>query len=125
MFQLIDDLLPDPATTSTVAAFRGPAIRWAISSLIVAFPVFLWVSVIAGREARADEGKRGSIVRKWLTYLTLFITAGVLIGDVIALVYNLLGGELTARFVLKVLTVGLIAFAVFGYYLRGERTARS
>jgi hypothetical protein len=40
-----------------------------------------------------------------------------LIGDFMALVYNLLGGELTARFALKVLTVGVIAGTMFWYYL--------
>ena len=34
-----------------------------------------------------------------------------------ALVYRLLGGELSLRFVLKVLVVGVIAGGVFGYYL--------
>jgi hypothetical protein len=45
----------------------------------------------------------------------------VLLGDLIALVYNLLGGDLTARFVLKVLTIGVIAGAVFAYYLTDLR----
>ena len=38
-------------------------------------------------------------------------------GDLITLVYNVLGGELTVRFVLKVITVAAIASTVFGYYL--------
>jgi hypothetical protein len=56
-------------------------------------------------------------VRKWLTYATLFIAASVLVADLSTLVFNLLGGELTMRFLLKVATVGIIAGAVFGYYL--------
>ena len=63
-----------------------------------------------------DPIKRASKIRRWLTYMTLFITAGFIIGDLIALVNNLLGGGLTWRFVLKVLTVAIIAGAVFGYY---------
>jgi membrane protein YqaA with SNARE-associated domain len=46
-----------------------------------------------------------------------------LIGDVITLIYNFLGGELSARFVLKILTVAVIAGGVVAYYLadiRGE-----
>jgi hypothetical protein len=65
-------------------------------------------------------------VRRWLTYLTMFVAASILIGDVISLVYTVLGGELTVRFVLKVLTVGAIAGSVFGYYmwdLRGDEEA--
>ena len=51
------------------------------------------------------------------TYLTLFVAASVLIGDFITLVYNLLGGELTTRFMLKVLTIAVIAGTIFFYYL--------
>jgi hypothetical protein len=49
------------------------------------------------------------------------VAACALIGDVTTLVYNLLGGELTVRFVLKVLTVGIIAGTAFTYYLRDLR----
>ena len=50
-------------------------------------------------------------------YLTLFVAAGVLIGDLTTLVYNVLGGELTVRFLLKVATVAAIAGAIFSHYL--------
>ena len=63
-------------------------------------------------------------MRRWLTYLTLFLAAIALVSDMITLVYNLLGGELTLRFVLKVVIVGAIAGSIFSYYLldlrRGE-----
>ena len=66
-------------------------------------------------------------MRRWLTYLTLFLAAVVLVGDMITLVYNVLGGELTVRFVLKVLVAALIAGSIFGWYLvdlrREEREA--
>ena len=68
-----------------------------------------------------DPIKRLSPIRRWLTYLTLFIAASILIGDLTTLVYNLLGGELTIRFILKVLVVGAIAGTVFGYYLGDVR----
>ena len=64
-----------------------------------------------------EPTKRASRVRRNLTYVTLFIASLVLIGDFISLVYNFLGGELTQRFVFKVLTVGLIAGSIFVYYL--------
>jgi len=60
---------------------------------------------------------RMSPVRRWLTYLTLFGAACTLIGDVMTLVYNALGGELTTRFVLKVAIVGAIAGLIYWYYL--------
>lgn len=99
------------------AAYTRQAIRWSVASLIIAFPIFLYVSRLLSRAVRRDPSKRASKVRKWLTYMTLFIAAGVIIGDLIALVYNFLAGELTLRFLLKVLTVGTIAGTIFGYYL--------
>ena len=60
-------------------------------------------------------------MRLWLTYLTLFVAATILIGDLTTLVYNVLGGELTVRFVLKVAVVGAIAGTIFGYFLREVR----
>jgi hypothetical protein len=123
LFEMIDRAFPDPAVSTNAfgAIYVREAIRWAVSSLIVAFPVFLSVSWFVAREIRRDPTKRASPVRRWLTYLTLFIAAGVLVGDVIALVYNVLGGELTTRFVLKVLSVGMIAGTTFWYYLSDLR----
>lgn len=113
-FQIIDRAFPDPADPG--GDYTRQAIRWSVSSLIVAFPVFLYVSWVAQRALRVDPTKRGSKVRRWLTYLTLFIAASFLLGDFITLVYNLLGGDLTTRFVLKVATIAVIAGATFGYY---------
>jgi hypothetical protein len=56
-------------------------------------------------------------LRKWLVYFTLFISAITIIIDLVALIYNFLGGDLTTPFVLKVCAVLAVAAAVFGYYL--------
>ena len=42
-------------------------------------------------------------------------------GDLIALLYSLLSGELSMRVTLKVLAVGLIAGGIFAYYLWAMR----
>ena len=122
--QFINLALPDPAANRYLAdpANIHREIRWAIAALIVAFPVFLYLSALTAREVARDPVKRASMVRRWLTYLTLFVAAGVIIGDLIALFNDLLGGELTLRFMLKALTVGAISGALFAYYLRDART---
>jgi uncharacterized membrane protein len=116
IFDFIDRGFPDAADI-TARDWTLSGVRWAVSSLVIAFPVFLYVSRLIGRWIEDDPVKRTSEIRKWLTYMTLFVAAAILIGDLTALVYNLLGGELTMRFVLKVLTVGAIAGTIFGYYL--------
>ncbi len=98
-------------------------IRFATAMLVVAFPIFFWISYISTKAMLKNPDKRSSRVRKWLTYITLFIASGVIIGDSITLVYNFLSGELTTRFILKCIIVGIITGCIFGYYLldlRGE-----
>ena len=124
LFDLINRAWPDPATQ----LYRdfGSSMRWSAAAVIIAFPVFAFMSHHLAREVAKQPLKRLSPVRRWLTYLTLFVAAAVLIGDMTALVNNLLGGELTMRFVLKVLVAALIAGGIFGYYLwdlRREETA--
>lgn len=119
-FQFINRWLPDAASPLYEHASID-IIRRAAASLIITFPIFLFVSRLLARAIGRDPEKRGSKIRKWLTYLTLFLAAGVIIGDLIALVNNLLSGELTLRFVLKVLVILLIAGTIFGYYLRDLR----
>jgi hypothetical protein len=120
LFDIIDRRFPDPVSPRG-EVFTLQSIRWALSALIVAFPIFLWMAWLIARLVRADPTKRASRIRRRLTYITLFVAACVLIGDVITVVYSFLGGELTTRFVLKVITVGAIAGTAFGYYLSDLR----
>lgn len=121
VFDLINRAFPDPADAPYRIGRLGESIRWSTASVIIAFPVFLFVARYLGKELARNPVKRLSAVRRWLTYLTLFVAASVLIGDMITLVYNLLGGELTVRFVLKVIVAAVIAGAIFGYYLTDLR----
>jgi hypothetical protein len=101
IFQFINLAFPDPAAYAEFADSARQAIRFSVASLVIAFPIFLYLSLLS----------------KWLTYMTLFVAAGVIIGDLTTLVYNFLGGELSLRFGLKVMTVAVIAGGIFGYYL--------
>lgn len=121
LFDLIERALPDPASTYDMFGASDSSIRWAASALLIAFPVFAFVAHRVARDVARHPIKRLSPVRRWLTYLTLFIAASVLIGDMTTLVYHVLGGEATLRFVLKVAVVALLAGAIFGYYLHDLR----
>ena len=122
LFAFIHQAFPDPSLTPAAAlAMAREEIRWAISFLVATFPVFAFVFWTNDRAVRNDPGRRLSRVRQSLTYLSLFVGAATLIGVVTSIVYNLLGGELTVRFALKVLTVGTITGSLFGYFLRDVR----
>ncbi len=117
LFDIINRWFPDAAAGSE---FRN-GMRLSVAALVIAFPVFLFSARRIAREVARHPIKRLSPVRRWLTYLTLFIAAGVLIGDMTTLVYNVLGGEATPRFLAKVGVVAVIAGAIFHYYMQDLR----
>lgn len=118
-FAFIDRAFPDPASDS----YRdfAESMRWNVSALIVSLPLFLMTFRVIERSIAADPAQRGSRPRKWLTYLTLLFAAAIIAGDLMALVYNVLGGEYEIRFLLKVLTVAVIAGGIFTYFLSDMR----
>lgn len=120
-FEFIDRAFPDPLTGDRTFGHAGDAIRWNLSSLVVGFPLFLFVFRSVTLSIARDPVKRGSRVRKWLTYLTLFFAAMALTGDLVAIVHNALGGELSVRFLLKAGVVGVIAGGIFAYFLADMR----
>ena len=119
LFQFINLGFADPLTDDT--ASTKDQIRWATSSLLVAFPVFLFVAHRISRRIARDPAQRNSAIRKWLTYLTMSLAVCIIVGDLISLMNGVLSGELTARFSLKTLVVGAIAGGIFSYYLWSMR----
>lgn len=115
VFEYLNRLLPDAAFDYSYYD-DSSSVRWFMATLIVSFPIFTWMSRVIQREIAASPERAWSPVRRWLTYLTLFVTAGVLVGDGITLLFYLLQGEISARFILKVLSVLGIAGMVFRYY---------
>ena len=100
--------------------FAGP-IRFAVSSLVIVFPLFILVSWFLNKIYDKEAQVRESKIRKWLIYLTLFITSLVIIGDLVFVINTFLGGEIKVRFILKALSVLVVAGVIFGYYLDDVR----
>lgn len=119
LFSLIDTNFPDALDPDYRVNSRDSSMRFAISSLVVAFPLFLFLSRVVAKSVQRNPAVRLSWVRKWLTYLALFVAATILMGDIIFLLSKFLDGDLTTRFVLKSATVGLISGCIFGYYFLG------
>ncbi len=124
VFSFINLKWPDPATTS-YAQLQSEADREiipvAIASVLVAFPLLVWISSILVREMRQAPDKARSPVRRWLTHLTLFLAAFMMAVDLIVLVAALLQGELSIRFLLKVAAVMVVGGAAFTYYSKSLR----
>jgi len=92
-------------------------LKFAISALFIAAPVFYGVSALINRGLRKGDLDKESDLRRWLTYFLLLVSFIVILGSFIGVINNFLSGELTLRFVLKALTVIIISGTIFSYYL--------
>lgn len=119
LFEYIDRLVGDTARYYDV---YSTGITAAIASLIVIFPLYLWFTRMLNEDIRKHPEKKELWVRKWLVSLTIFVAGLAIVIDLITLLrYFLQGEELTAAFLLKVLTVLVIGGGVFYYYLSDIR----
>ncbi len=118
LFTYIDYWFPDAAVTDYYYAYNwmSGTIRWSIAVIVVSYPVFLFLSKVLQKMYRSQPEKLQSGVRRWLTYFTLFVTSCMLIGDVVTLLFYLLNGELSVRFLAKVLAIFVLTGMPFLYY---------
>jgi len=122
IFQFINISIPDPLNPYEYELEAAHTLlRWAISSLIVVFPAYVGTTWFLNKAYSADPAKRNLRIRRWLIYFTLFVAALIILGDLVTLVYNLLGGDFTSRFILKTLTILFVAGSIFWYYLADIR----
>ncbi|MDP3724862.1 MAG: DUF5671 domain-containing protein [Nanoarchaeota archaeon] len=121
LWQLINIRFPDPTQDAYRYFAINGTIRWGVAFLVIMFPVLLGTGRFLENVYKKEPEKKELKIRKWLVYLTLFITALIIIGDLIRLIFEFLQGELTLRFILKFGSVLAVAAAIFWYYLQGMR----
>jgi len=114
-FQYINVYFPDVLHGDYWRSAKS-AIRWPLSVLVIVFPFYLWVTSYLQKTLVKFPERRELKTRKWLLYFTLFLATLVIVGDLIALIFNFLSGGLTTPFVLKVFVILVISSIVFFYY---------
>lgn len=114
---LVDLYLPDTLNDYRTADNIKDGLKVSLSFLIVMFPVYLGTLSVLQKLYTKNKTLRELKSRTWLVYLTLFICALILLFSTVFTLNTLLDGELTARFLLKLLSILFIALAVGGYYL--------
>ncbi|GAC1652959.1 MAG: hypothetical protein NVS9B12_02700 [Vulcanimicrobiaceae bacterium] len=119
---LTDRAFPNPIDAPEIHQYFRQAIAGYVASLIVAFPLFLWINVLVARESARRPEALHSGIRKWLTYIALVLTAGALVGDAVWFLTTLLTGDLTSRFVVKAVILLAVAGGIFWYYLATIRS---
>jgi hypothetical protein len=115
LFDIINYSFPDK-----LAGYADPysyTIRFAISTLIVSFPILIFLINVIYKDLLKNISKRELAIRRWFIYLTIFITTATVAVDLIVLINTFLGGEITTRFILKIFAVGFVAASIFIYSL--------
>lgn len=110
-FAIINHFFPD-----SLQYFDFGFTRVAIASLIILFPLHVYLSNLINKDIILIPEKKTLWIKKWSTYLTLFLTGAIIAGDLIILITTFLGGEISMRFIMKVLLVLLTASFVFYVY---------
>ncbi len=120
LFHIINICFPDALEGRYFDVYYDPyssGIRLAIAALVVIFTLYLGLARMLNRTYRQDATKRELPLRKWVSYLTLFAAGVTVAVDLIVLINSFLGGEITVRFILKIVAILIVAGVAFGYYL--------
>lgn len=127
LFKIINLTVYDPLE-NYFSVYYDPytsGIRLAIAALIIVFPLYLILARILNQTYLGDPTKRELALRKWISYLTLFVAGITLVVSLITLLNSFLGGSTTLRFAFKILAVLIVAGITFWYYLYDLRQTQS
>lgn len=119
-FATLDKKFPDVLNSNYqfgYSAYEYESMRMALATLIIFFPVFLLVSYFWKKTQKDVFGFVDEGVRKWLIYILLFLSSLVIVIDLVTLVKYFVSGEITNRFIFKVLAVLVVALFVGIYYM--------
>ena len=119
-FSYINFAFPDPLQYYTSDPYSGGA-SYQMATLLVLFPVYLFLMWVIRRDASRDVTRLEIWIRRWALVLTLFIAGATLAGDLITLIMYFFNGDVTLRFLLKVLIVLLVALAGFMHFFADMR----
>lgn len=119
-FELITHYIPDPGSRESYSS-GSRNINWAIAQLVITLPVYFWISKRIQTHITQFPEKRESLIRKFIIYAILGITAIISLGDLIVTLTTFLEGEITLRFLAKAAVVLSIPLLIFVYYLSEMR----
>lgn len=120
VFETLNKRFPDALNASYqygYATYEYEGIRMALATLIIFFPVFLIVSYFWKKFTNRGIGSIDALIRKWVIYVILFLSSLVVVIDLVTLVKYFISGEITSRFIYKILVVLVVALFVGFYYI--------
>lgn len=119
LFESLNKKFPDALNSIYQYGYNSynyETIRASLATLIIFFPVFIFISYLWLRESKAGIGDKNITIRKWMIYLILFLASLLIVIDLVTLVRYFVSGEITSRFIYKVSGTLIVAFLVDCYY---------
>jgi len=123
VFNTLDKKFPDVLNSSYqygYSTYDFEGMRVALATLIIFFPVFLIVHYFWKKFFKKGVGRVDEIIRKWMIYIILFLSSLVIAIDLVILVKFFVSGEITNRFIYKVLAALITALIVGKYFYISE-----
>lgn len=114
VFSIINKTIPD-AINNYYSDIDG-ALKFAISALLIAAPIFYFVSHLIVNGLKKGELDKESALRRWLTYFILLVSSLIMLGVFIGVINSFLSGALTSHFILKAITVLVLSALPFSFY---------
>ncbi|PCI24901.1 hypothetical protein COB57_03975 [Candidatus Peregrinibacteria bacterium] len=114
MYQVINYYIPDMAETYN--GYSLEVLRFAISSLLVAGPIYFYFQKMINKALADKTMKNEGGARRWLTYLILLLASVVTIVSLVSFVNSYLSGSITSASFLKILVVLFLAGIYGSYY---------
>jgi hypothetical protein len=117
VFELINKYVPDFLVYSYQGGFNDSQLKFAFSALLISAPIYFFCSYFLEKNVKKGNLSLSNSLRKWLLYLIIFISSVVIMGWLIGLLTNFLGGELTLKFALRALSAIVISALILGFYV--------
>ncbi len=119
MFESLNKKFPDALNSVYQYGYNSynfETIRASLATLIIFFPIFIFITYLWLKESKTDIGYKNLTIRKWMIYLIVFFASLLILIDLVTLVKYFVSGEITSRFIYKVSGTLVIAFLIDFYY---------
>lgn len=120
LFETLNKRFPDVLNSTYTYGYNTysfDTLRATLATLIIVFPVFIALSYFWNRSIKQGLSRSDLFVFKWMLYIIIFLSSIVVVVDLVTLVKYFVSGEITMRFIMKVIGALLIACLVGWYYI--------
>jgi len=129
-FETLNHRFPDALNSMYEFGYKTyqyDSMRGVMATLIIVFPICLLLMHVWQSYGRRGLGSIDKAIRNWMIYLIIFLSVIVIVIDLVTLVRYFVSGEITTRFIWKILGtffVTLVSGSYFFFSLKEELSTK-